>query len=156
MRMEGERRKRKLESEEEEKEENEEEKMERFFALVRSTKEARDLLFKKDKTDNKIDEDEETLAKKGKATWIPMFQPEDFIDYGEQGRRISSDSNNVPTTTTPHHASGEGPSAKEKEVAVMKKQNLQEAVVAAAEAPIPDINEEKEKTSNLLDLNLSL
>ncbi|MED6114205.1 hypothetical protein PIB30_078116 [Stylosanthes scabra] len=155
MRMEGERRKRKLESEEE-KEENEEEKMERFFALVKSTKEARDLLFNKDKTDNKIDEDEEALAKKGKATWIPMFQPEDFIDYGEQGRRSSdnnnNDSNNVPTTTTPH-ASGEGPSAKEKEAAVMKKQNLQEAVVAA---PIPDINEEKEKTSNLLDLNLSL
>ncbi|XP_016206201.1 uncharacterized protein LOC107646532 [Arachis ipaensis] len=141
MRMEGERRKRKLESsEEEEKEENEEQKMETFFALVKSTKEARDLLFNKDKTDNKVDEDEEAL-KKGKATWIPMFQPEDFIDYGELGR----------------HASGAGPSEKEKEeVVVMEKQHLQEAAAATLEAPIPEINEQKEKTSDLLDLNLSL
>ncbi|RYR02069.1 hypothetical protein Ahy_B06g080905 [Arachis hypogaea] len=137
MRMEGERRKRKLESsEEEEKEENEEQKMETFFALVKSTKEARDLLFNKDKTDNKVDEDEEAL-KKGKATWIPMFQPEDFIDYGELGRR--------------------SPSEKEKEeVVVMEKQHLQEAAAATLEAPIPEINEQKEKTSDLLDLNLSL
>ncbi|KAL1350746.1 hypothetical protein AAHE18_06G047000 [Arachis hypogaea] len=139
MRMEGERRKRKLESsEEEEKEENEEQKMETFFALVKSTKEARDLLFNKDKTDNKVDEDEEAL-KKGKATWIPMFQPEDFIDYGELGRRSA------------------GPSEKEKEeVVVMEKQHLQEAAAATVEAPIPEINEQKEKTSDLLDLNLSL
>ncbi|XP_057717869.1 uncharacterized protein LOC130932547 [Arachis stenosperma] len=163
MRMEGERRKRKLESsEEEEKEENEEQKMETFFALVKSTKEARDLLFNKDKTDNKVDEDEEAL-KKGKATWIPMFQPEDFIDYGELGRRSShnnnnnnnNSNNNVPTTTP--HASGAGPSEKQKEeVVVMEKQHLQEAAAATLEAPIPEINEQKEKTSDLLDLNLSL
>ncbi|XP_015968702.1 uncharacterized protein LOC107492223 [Arachis duranensis] len=160
MRMEGERRKRKLESSEEEKEENEEQKMETFFALVKSTKEARDLLFNKDKTDNKVDEDEEAL-KKGKATWIPMFQPEDFIDYGELGRRSShnnnnnNSNNNVPTTTP--HASGAGPSEKEKEeVVVLEKQHLQEAAAATLEAPIPEINEQKEKTSDLLDLNLSL
>ena len=137
--MEGERRKRKLESEEE----NEEQKMEKFFALIKSTKDVRDLLFNKEKTDKKVDEE----GLKGKATWTPTFQPEDFIDYGEFGR------SNV---STPH--ADAGPSEKEeqkvKEV-IMEEEHLQEAAPGAA-APAPELNEEKEKAGDHLDLNLSL
>ncbi|XP_061366300.1 uncharacterized protein LOC133309530 [Gastrolobium bilobum] len=117
--MEGERRKRKLENEEE----NEEQKMEKFLALIKSTKDVRDLLSKE---------------KKEKGIWNPTFQPEDFIDYREFGKRNIS---------APHAA---GPSEKEKEV----KEYLPEAPIAAA-APATE-NEEKEKASDHLDLNLSL
>lgn len=129
--MEGERRKRKLESEEE----NEEQKMEKFFALIKSTKDVRDLL-SKEKIDKKADDE------KAKGIWTPMFQPEDFIDYGEFGR-----SNIV---STPHAGSSE--KAKEKEV--IEKDYLQEATTAAV---VPAAKtEDKEKASNHLDLNLSL
>ncbi|KAK7278042.1 hypothetical protein RJT34_23064 [Clitoria ternatea] len=62
--MEGDRRKRKMEEEEE----NEERQMEKFFALVNSTKDVRDRLSK--------EKEEEKL----KGVWKPTFQPEDFIN----------------------------------------------------------------------------
>ncbi|KAK7344296.1 hypothetical protein VNO77_13739 [Canavalia gladiata] len=65
--MEGERRKRKIEKEEE----SEEQQMEKFFALIKSTKDVRDRLSK------------EKEEEKAKSVWKPMFQPEDFIDDEE-------------------------------------------------------------------------
>ncbi|KAG4909926.1 hypothetical protein AAZX31_20G083900 [Glycine max] len=63
--MEGERRKRRMEREEE----SEEQQMEKFFALIKSTKDVRDRLSK---------QKEEEKAKGG---WKPTFQPEDFMDH---------------------------------------------------------------------------
>lgn len=132
--MEGDRRKRKLEEEEEE--ENEEQKMEKFFALIRSTKD----LLSKEKTDNKVDE------KKEKGIWNPTFQLEDFIGYGEPVGKSN-------VSVTDHHA---GPSEKEKE-GMTEKENLQEETTTAAAAVAPaEENEVKEKASDSLDLNLSL
>ncbi|XP_020210242.1 protein NIM1-INTERACTING 3 [Cajanus cajan] len=65
--MEGERRKRKMEKEVE----SEEEQMEKFFALIKSTKNARDRLSK---------EKEEERAK---GVWKPTFEAEDFMDDEE-------------------------------------------------------------------------
>ncbi|XP_068340377.1 protein NIM1-INTERACTING 1-like [Pyrus communis] len=74
--MEGGSKKRKMEIEEE----DEEEKIEKFFALIRSMREVRELLrgnsnVPKEKTDEKKKED-------GKAAggWNPKFQPEDFLE----------------------------------------------------------------------------
>ncbi|KAK7259017.1 hypothetical protein RIF29_24611 [Crotalaria pallida] len=146
--MEGERRKRKIENEEE----SEEEKMERFFALIKSTKDVRDLLFNKEKTDNKKVSDDDEKAK-GISTWVPKFQPEDFIEYGgEFGRR----NNNIVITTTPHvGSSSEKETEKEREVEVIiEKEYLKEA--ATTEAVGQPAEAAKEKASDLLDLNLSL
>lgn len=129
--MEGERRKRKLEDEEEE---NEEQKMEKFFALIRSTKD----LLSKEKTDNKVEE------KKEKGIWNPTFQLEDFIGCGEVPVGKTS------VSVTEHHA---GPSEKEKEVTI-EKENLQEETIT--EAAAAEENEVNEKASDPLDLNLSL
>ncbi|XP_047155115.1 protein NIM1-INTERACTING 3 [Vigna umbellata] len=52
-------------------EESEEEQMEKFFALIKSTKEARDQLSKQ--------KEEE----KAKGVWKPSFEPEDFMDDQE-------------------------------------------------------------------------
>ncbi|KAE9598171.1 hypothetical protein Lal_00003946 [Lupinus albus] len=129
--MEGERRKRKIENEEE----NEEENMEKFFALIKSTKDVRDLI------DKKFDDDE-----KSKGTWIPKFQPQDFIDYGEIARR----SNNI--ITPPSHATSTS-SEKEKGI-IIEKEYLQEVVATTAEAAQSEVKEKAE--SDYLDLNLSL
>ncbi|XP_020213780.1 protein NIM1-INTERACTING 1 [Cajanus cajan] len=71
--MEEERKKRKIENEEE----NEEEKMEEFFSLIKRTKDVRDRLYNKEKTEKKIDGERE------KSIWNPTFQPEDFIEMGK-------------------------------------------------------------------------
>ncbi|KAL2325617.1 hypothetical protein Fmac_024675 [Flemingia macrophylla] len=65
--MEGEGRKRKMEKEEE----SEEEQMEKFFALIKSTKNARDRLSK------------EKEGEKAKGVWKPTFEAEDFMDDQE-------------------------------------------------------------------------
>ncbi|KAK7337665.1 hypothetical protein VNO77_18250 [Canavalia gladiata] len=128
--MEEERRKRKLENEEE----NEEQKMEKFFALIKRTKDVRDLLFK--------EKSDEGIKSEG-GIWNPTFQPEDFIDCRELGK------SNV---SAPEHVAG--PSKKEEEF-IEKKECLQEATTVA---PVAENNEdkEKEKASEHLDLNLSL
>ncbi|CAK8544532.1 unnamed protein product [Lathyrus sativus] len=134
--MEGERRKRKILEEEEE--ENDDEKMEKFFALIKST---RDLLSKPDK---KVDE-----GKKEKGIWNPTFQIEDFIGCEEIGK-----SNNVSFSVTHHHGKAGSSSEKEREVLMIVEK---ECVEEAAATTLEDQNEEKEKTSdNGLDLNLSL
>lgn len=84
--MEGERRKRKLDGEEA----SEEQQIEKFFALIKSTKEVRDRLSK------------EKAKEKAKGVWNPTFQPEDFIDDEVLAR--------VNATHAPA-----GPSEKEKE-----------------------------------------
>ncbi|CAJ1870124.1 unnamed protein product [Sphenostylis stenocarpa] len=133
--MEGERRKRKIENEEE----NEEQKIEKFFALIKRTKDVRDRLYKN--TDNKkIDGEREN------SIWNPKFQAEDFIDCGEIMPKSSKISD-------PHHHVHDhaGPSHQE---LIVKNEDLQDAtqLVPAEE----DNNEKKDKTSEHLDLNLSL
>ena len=100
--MEGERKKRKM-VEEEGEEENEEEKMEKFFALIRSTREVRDLLMRNganstEKEGKKVEKDKEIMV------WNPMFQPEDFIE---------EDEDNDKSKNTPGAKSQAGPSNKE-------------------------------------------
>ncbi|MCI06241.1 protein NIM1-INTERACTING 1-like [Trifolium medium] len=134
--MEGERRKRKLLEEEEE---NDEEKMEKFFALIKNT---RDLLSKPDK---KVDE-----GKKEKSIWNPTFQLEDFIGCEELGK------SNVSVSVT--HDAVAGPSSeKEKEVMIIEKECVQEAAATTTvEAPVDQIEDKEKISDNRLDLNLSL
>lgn len=77
--MEGERKKRKMEYEEE----DEDEQIEKFFALIKSTRQLRDLLRgssngPKEKRDQKKKEEGQEKAAGG--AWNPAFQPEDFLD----------------------------------------------------------------------------
>ncbi|XP_054798254.1 uncharacterized protein LOC129303165 [Prosopis cineraria] len=124
--MDGGRRKRILDGEEED---SEEQKMEKFFALIRSTKEVRDRLSKERENNKKSEED------KFKNVWNPSFQPEDFIhDYQDLGIRST-------------HPAG-GPSS-EKEVDAQDKDS--EPIAETAPPPAPPHGEEDE-----LDLNLSL
>ncbi|RDX69522.1 hypothetical protein CR513_51353, partial [Mucuna pruriens] len=55
----------------EKEEESEEQQMEKFFALIKSTKDVRDRLSK------------EKEEEKAKGVWKPTFQPEDFMDDEE-------------------------------------------------------------------------
>ncbi|KAM4118844.1 hypothetical protein ACJW30_03G013600 [Castanea mollissima] len=113
--------------EEEGKEENEEEKMEKFFALIRSTREVRDLLMRTganstEKEEKKVEKDKEVMV------WNPMFQPEDFIEEDE-------DEDNDKPKNTPGAKSLADPSNKEEK----------------------DEEEDKEgRGGDGLDLNLSL
>uniref|UniRef100_A0A6N2KVV4 Protein NIM1-INTERACTING 1 n=1 Tax=Salix viminalis TaxID=40686 RepID=A0A6N2KVV4_SALVM len=86
--MERETKKRKLEYTDEEgkgKEDDEEEKMEKFFALLRSTKRMHDQLRR---NSNRIFKDKEEIKKVGEervsVAWNPSFLPEDFLE--EDGR----------------------------------------------------------------------
>ncbi|KAK4273374.1 hypothetical protein QN277_021790 [Acacia crassicarpa] len=133
--MEGERRKRKLENNEEE---SEEEKLEKFYELIRSTKDVRDrLAHNKDKEE------------KDKGVWRPKFQPEDFIDdYYQQGLiRSPQDSSSNPSV----RPSPSTPAKHDDVVQVADKQPPQ----ATAPAPPPQ-TEDDEKANDHLDLNLSL
>lgn len=89
--MEGEKRKRKLENEDQE---SEEQQMEKFFALIKSTKDVRDRLSK-----GKNEE------KAPKGVWNPTFQPGDFVDDEELARINISFS----------HPPAAGPSEKQEE-----------------------------------------
>ncbi|KAK6915704.1 NPR1/NH1-interacting protein [Dillenia turbinata] len=82
--MDGERKKRKVD-----REDNEEEKMEKFFALIRSTKEVRDHLLGegselKEKEKEKEEKKEAAEGEKQRAVWNPTFQPEDFMENPPQ------------------------------------------------------------------------
>ncbi|KAJ6683172.1 PROTEIN NIM1-INTERACTING 3 [Salix koriyanagi] len=89
--MEREAKKRKLEYTDEEgkgkegDEDDEEEKMEKFFALLRSTKRMHDQLRR---NSNRIFKDKEKIKKVGEGrvsvAWNPSFLPEDFLE--EDGR----------------------------------------------------------------------
>lgn len=60
----------------EQEEENEEEKIERFFGLVKSSREIRELLMMR-KQELKV-ENEGTRVDPVAAVWCPTFRPEDF------------------------------------------------------------------------------
>ncbi|OIV95314.1 hypothetical protein TanjilG_07470 [Lupinus angustifolius] len=130
--MDGEKRKRKIENEEEN---DEDKKMEKFFALVKSTKDVLDLLSKEKIMDKKVENDYE----KAKGTWIPKFQPEDFIDYGEFRR------SNV--SITQHSSSSE----REKE-----KEYFQGGGTSVAVAPEAETQVKEKAGSDNLNLNLCL
>ncbi|KAK4282701.1 hypothetical protein QN277_014046 [Acacia crassicarpa] len=128
--MDGGRRKRRLEGEEED---TEEQKMEKFFALIRSTKEVRDRI----SNNKKLEED------KFKNVWNPTFQPGDFIhDYQDSVIRST------------HLA---GPSS-DKEVDIQHKES--EPIAEAAPPPLPPApappRDEEAHEEDKLDLNLSL
>ncbi|KAI3417301.1 uncharacterized protein J3R85_014574 [Psidium guajava] len=89
--MEGDRKKRKIDTEpvaeeEEEEEESEEEKMEKFFALIQSTREARGHLrgggLSSSEGSEKSREDRrkarEDQPRRKESAWMPAFRPEDF------------------------------------------------------------------------------
>ncbi|XP_041020248.1 protein NIM1-INTERACTING 1-like [Juglans microcarpa x Juglans regia] len=80
--MEGERKKRKI-LESEEGEDDEEKKIEKFFDLIRSTREVRDRLRSSTGFNESKDQKEEKTRVekeiKGITVWNPTFQPEDFI-----------------------------------------------------------------------------
>ncbi|KAF8043108.1 hypothetical protein BT93_A1452 [Corymbia citriodora subsp. variegata] len=81
----GERKRRKVGSEEggrdrggDGEEEVEEEKMEKFFALIRSTKDVLQSVARESRERARMDEAER--VRKEATAWIPRFQPEDFDD----------------------------------------------------------------------------
>lgn len=110
---------------------SEEEQMEKFFALIKSTKDMRDRLSKEKKEE------------KAKGTiWNPTFQPEDFIDDEELARLHST--SQVP---------GVAPSEKE----VAEKELLpEEANTAPTAAPADENGNKKKESDDDLDLTLSL
>ncbi|KAJ6414173.1 hypothetical protein OIU84_006906 [Salix udensis] len=105
--MEREAKKRKMEytddQEEKEKEDDEEEEMEKFFALLRSTKQMHDQLRR---NSNRIFKEKEVIKKVGEervsVAWNPSFLPEDFLE--EDGR-----------DSTPAAAAAGGPSKRKEE-----------------------------------------
>ncbi|KAL5582703.1 hypothetical protein UlMin_015145 [Ulmus minor] len=82
-----ERKKRKIESEEDE-------KVEEFFALIRSTREALDSLRGDSSGKEKECERNKAGAEKPTGVWNPTFQPEDFLVEDNNGKRSTT------TTTT--------------------------------------------------------
>lgn len=79
--MDGERKKRKMEKDEEQ-EDDEEKSVEKFFALIRSTREARDRLLghgDASKQQEKKQGEEEGKEKAMMGTWTPTFRLEDFM-----------------------------------------------------------------------------
>ncbi|WRX24894.1 NPR1/NH1-interacting protein - like 4 [Theobroma cacao] len=80
--MESGRKKRKMgnQEEEEDDEEEEEEKVEKFFALIRSTREMRDRLRNVPNGSKEEEERKKQEEKQVAAVWNPKFQPEDFME----------------------------------------------------------------------------
>ncbi|CAL5399272.1 unnamed protein product [Camellia sinensis] len=75
--MEGESRKRKVG-----KDEDEEEKMEKFFALIRSTRDVRKRMVITDIEEEKKKKKKGEEEKLPVGVWNPSFQPEDFMEGG--------------------------------------------------------------------------
>ncbi|XVE89519.1 hypothetical protein DITRI_Ditri20bG0003100 [Diplodiscus trichospermus] len=67
------------ENDDDDEKEEEQEKIEKFFALIRSTKEMRDHLRNRP-NGSKEEEEGEEKKKQVAAAWNPTFQPEDFIE----------------------------------------------------------------------------
>lgn len=149
--MEGERRKRKLGEEE-----NEEAKIEKFFELIRSTKEVRDRLCNtisssKEKQDKCCDEEK----MKEKGSWKPCFAPEDFIDnnnhqMGIVGSLITPQCFSNPSSSSSSSAPSSS-STKPKQV----HSELQPAP-STDDPPPPNEQEIEEKPSDHVDVNLTL
>nr|XP_011468404.1 PREDICTED: protein NIM1-INTERACTING 1 [Fragaria vesca subsp. vesca] len=78
----GERKKRKMEFEEE----DEEEKIEKFFALIKSTRQVCEML--KGSSNWPLKKKDESYKKEDdpvkRTTWNPAFQPEDFLDQDDK------------------------------------------------------------------------
>ena len=135
--MEGERRKRKLQNEEE----NEDEKMERFYALIRSTKGVRDRLSKEKET-NKLEQDR---LQGNTSVWNPKFQPEDFLDFQDF---ISE----TIHSSTPAAGSSQVEAAVDKET----EGTATGTATAKATGTVADDQDREIKGSDNLDLTLSL
>ncbi|XP_054800201.1 uncharacterized protein LOC129304542 [Prosopis cineraria] len=137
--MDGERMKRKLENEEEE---SEEEKLEKFYALIRSTKDAHDRLA--NAKDNKSDKKDD-FTERGKGVWKPAFQPEDFTDDYQQAFRCTHQSSNQ---------SAPSPSGSTKHDDVVQVADEQPPRATATAPPLQMGDDER--ANDRLDLNLSL
>ncbi|KAK8620197.1 hypothetical protein V6N13_066679 [Hibiscus sabdariffa] len=72
--------------EERDDEEDEEEKVEKFFALIRSTREVRDRL-RNVGVPNVSKEEEKVSAAGGGGRWNPTFRPEDFVEDSASGSK---------------------------------------------------------------------
>ncbi|XAR52729.1 hypothetical protein NMG60_11020942 [Bertholletia excelsa] len=81
--MEGESRKRKMGEEEEE---SEEEKMQKFFALIRSTRDLRDRLVGSGAEKSRDGEKKKDGEEKPVEVWNPSFRPEDFMEGGNHSK----------------------------------------------------------------------
>ncbi|KAJ6995791.1 hypothetical protein NC653_012608 [Populus alba x Populus x berolinensis] len=80
---------------EEEEEEEEEEKMEKFFALVRSTKQMHDQIRRN--SNIRIFKEKEEIRKVGEekvstVAWNPSFLPEDFLEDGKDSQAAAGPS----------------------------------------------------------------
>jgi len=107
-------------------EESEEEQMEKFFALIKSSKDARDRLSK------------EKEEEKAKGVWKATFEPEDFMDDQELAKINYKDA--------------PAPSGKETE----KEPTHKESAEATTEPQTQAQNGNNNKPSHALDLTLSL
>ena len=98
---------------EEEEEENEEEKIERFFKLIKSIREARERLLLKESDDHVLIKDSSSeidkmrkkklpvvYEKQKAAVWMPCFQLEDFMEDHEAHHFNTS---LLPLVSTPSH-----------------------------------------------------
>ncbi|KAM7470095.1 hypothetical protein LguiA_008278 [Lonicera macranthoides] len=144
--MEGERRKRKMEKIEDE-EEEEEEKMNKFFALVRRTREVRERLIATTST-AVAGEQIQNLPPRPAATaraWNLAFQAEDFVDPCHNRAAVASV--NRSKIAIDLESSEVGPSNREGE-------ELGKIVEKEKEEEEEDNLNEKEREE--LDLNLSL
>ncbi|KAK8515324.1 hypothetical protein V6N13_139701 [Hibiscus sabdariffa] len=72
--------------EERDDEDDEEEKVEKFFALIRSTREVRDRL-RNVGVPNFSKEEEKVSAGGGGGRWNPTFRPEDFVEDSASGSK---------------------------------------------------------------------
>lgn len=104
--MEGERKKRKMAIEDYKEEEDEEKKIEKFFALIRSTREVRDRLRRG--LNEEKEKEEKKVQKKATAIWYPTFQPEDFME-DSKSRSLGA------TPAGPSKSEGKGKEEKVKE-----------------------------------------
>ncbi|KAL4342500.1 hypothetical protein GQ457_08G004760 [Hibiscus cannabinus] len=81
-------RKRKMGNEEErDDEEDEEEKVEKFFALIRSTREVRDRLRNVGVPNVSKEEEKVSAAAGAGGRWNPTFRPEDFVEDSASGSK---------------------------------------------------------------------
>ncbi|GMI84427.1 hypothetical protein HRI_002112000 [Hibiscus trionum] len=86
-------------------EDDEEEKVEKFFALIRSTREARDRLKNLVVLPNGSKEDEKVspAVGGGGGQWNPTFRPEDFMEDSVSGSKSPLVLNNAgPSSETKH------------------------------------------------------
>ncbi|KAF5733447.1 hypothetical protein HS088_TW17G00991 [Tripterygium wilfordii] len=124
---------------------DDEEKMEKFFALIKSIRDARHRLTNGPDASADDAADGGDDGKKRKVVWKPSFQREDFMD--EAARELKDDPR--PTVTL---AAGQGFVDEEKQL----KEDLPVTLAAGHIARNIDERQEEESCKEAIDLRLSL